>query len=270
MTRVVITGAAGHLGRKLFDYLRSDESYQVLGLDIREGNHPDIHKADFTEHGDWIKHLEGVDVLVHLAADREPSASWDSAIDNNMNASLNLYHAAVLKGVKRVVFASSNWLHGGYRFSDKQLTPELSPHPVNAYGVAKLFGERVGEYFTMQHSLSVICLRIGWTQWTHNNQPGRHMAMGSWGQEMWLSDRDFLNGTQRAIDALDVPFAILNLVSDNKGMRWDIETTKAVIGYEPKDHSVPQVSLLSKFKSKVFDILVNKLPRFFENKLAGW
>ena len=61
------------------------------------------------------------------------------------------------------------------------------------------------------------------------------MAYGSWGQQMWLSDRDICHGMERAVLAQDVPFAILNLMSDNPGMRWDIEQTREVIGYQPGD-----------------------------------
>ena len=61
------------------------------------------------------------------------------------------------------------------------------------------------------------------------------MGMGRWGQEMWLSNRDLCNGMERAVLADDVEFAVLNLMSDNPGMRWDIETTKRVISYAPQD-----------------------------------
>ena len=90
MTHVLITGASGHLGRKLFDYLEERENYEVIGLDICCGDHSHIHYADLTKSGTWEKYLEGIDVLVHLAADREPTASWESAINNNMNACIEL------------------------------------------------------------------------------------------------------------------------------------------------------------------------------------
>ena len=94
---------------------------------------------------------------------------------------MNLFEVAKRQGVKKIIFASSNWLHGGYRFSDDYLTPDFCPYPVNAYGVAKLFGERLGEHFSQFYDVSFICMRIGWTQWTQGNQPGDHMAMGLWG-----------------------------------------------------------------------------------------
>jgi hypothetical protein len=64
------------------------------------------------------------------------------------------------------------------------------------------------------------------------------MTMGRWGQQMWLSDRDLCQAMERAVLVADVPFAVLNLMSDNPGMRWDIEETKRVIGYAPRDGHV--------------------------------
>lgn len=270
MNRVIVTGAAGHLGKKVFNHLKGESGYQVIGLDIRDVPEPDIHVADFSEYGSWIEHLNQGDIVIHLAADREPTATWGSAIHNNINGTLNLFQACAERGVKRLVFASSNWVHGGYRFSDEVLTPSLPAYPVNAYGSAKLFGELAGKHFSKHHGLSVICLRIGWTQWTHDNQPGEHMAMGIWGQEMWLSDRDFLDGVQKSVDAHDMPYAIINLVSNNRGMRWDIESTKQVIGYKPQDSFAPSIGISTKIKSVLKNALVYKLPRFFDRIMAEW
>lgn len=267
---VLITGAGGHLGRKLFDALEQDTDHQVSGIDIRPVDHPDIHIADLSGDEDWSKLLGGVDVIVHLAGDREPTATWPSAIKNNMDATLKLYHHAAQMGVKRVVLASSNWIHGDKRFADDRLSRDTPPGPVNAYGMSKLFCERTGAYFAEHHNLSVICLRIGWTQWTHANQPGSHMAMGRWGQEMWLSDRDFLNGMRCAIEAEGVQFAALNLMSENTGMRWDISETRQVIGYTPQDRYRPRVTPLIALTSWLKELFTFRVAKFFETRFPSW
>lgn len=267
---VFITGAGGHLGRKLFDALEQETGFHVSGIDLRPVDHPRIYTADLSEDHSWIEYLTGVDVIVHLAGDREPTATWASAIKHNMDATLSLYHHAAAYGVKRVILASSNWIHGDKRFTDDILNGSTDPGPINAYGMSKLFGERSGAYFAKYYDISIICLRIGWTQWTHDNKPGPHMAMGRWGQEMWLSDRDFLNGMKAAIAAPKVQFAALNLMSNNPGMRWDLEETKRVIGYNPQDGSPAEVPFVIAAKSAFKAVITSKLPRFFEKHFPHW
>ena len=82
---------------------------------------------------------------------------------------------------------------------------------------------------------AVIATRIGWTQWTHGNQPGPHMAMGRWGQLMWLSDRDFLSGMTAAATTPATGFVVVNLMSNNPGMRWSLEETRRALGFTPQD-----------------------------------
>ena len=87
----------------------------------------------------------------------------------------------------------------------------------------------------MRTGISFIALRIRWCRREPGNVPGPDMAYGVWGQQMWLSDRDMCHAMERAVAAANVPFAVLNLMSDNPGMRWDIDETRRVIGYHPRD-----------------------------------
>jgi hypothetical protein len=98
-----------------------------------------------------------------------------------------------------------------------------------------LFGERAGGSFAARTGISFIAFRIGWCQREPGNRPGPHMSQDTWGQQIWLSDRDLCQVMKRAVLVEGVPFAVLKLVSDNPGTRWDIEATRKTIGYEPQD-----------------------------------
>lgn len=242
--RLLVTGAAGHLGGKLVRHL-GQAGHTVTGLDLAaQPGPPAIHAADLSQLDDSLGPLfEGQDAVVHLAADRSPEAGWGTVVPHNIDAVLNLFEAARVAGVPRVVFASSNWVLGGYRFRGGRLAPETLPDPVNPYGMSKLMGERVGAHFAAAHGMTVISVRIGWTQWTHDNQPGPHMAMGRWGQEMWLSDRDFLDGMTAAATAPVKGFHVVNLMSDNPGMRWSLDETRRVLGFSPRDGAAARRTL---------------------------
>jgi uronate dehydrogenase len=238
---VLITGAGGNLGGKLRRHFAS-LGWPLRLLDADTHGDSAIAAADLAVWDDaWVRQFAGVDALVHFAGQPRPDAPWNSIQRLNIDLTLNVYEAAVRQGAKRLIFASSNWTVAGHRFADFPLTTEVEPYPVNPYGVSKLIGERLGRSYHERWGLSVICFRIGYCQ-RGENLPGPHMGWGDWGQFMWLSDRDMCNGMERAVLAEGVGFAVLNLMSDNPGMRWDIETTKRAIGYAPRDGAAPALN----------------------------
>ena len=53
-------------------------------------------------------------------------------------------------------------------------------------------------------------------------------------------------------------------------MRWDLEETKNVIGYNPQDGSPAEVPFLIAAKSAFKAVITSKLPRFFEKHFPHW
>ena len=187
------------------------------------------------------RHLEGVDTVLHFAGESQPTASWAAAQRGNIVATANVLRAARTYRVRRIIFASSNQVMAGYRFSDQLLTTDMPPAPLNPYAVSKLFCEEAGRAFASETGISFIALRIGNIQPGENiPQPG--MGLGLWGQLMWLSNRDFIDGVRAAIDVPALAFAIVNLMSSNEGMRWDLTHTQRVLGFAPQDGFTPDLS----------------------------
>ncbi len=238
---VLITGAAGNIGTKLRAHF-STLNWTVRALDANSHGDSAVVVADLADWDDaWTELFAGVDTVIHLAGDPSPQASWDSVQRLNIDLTAHVYEAAARHGVRRVVFASSNWVMAGHRAGTGPLTTDTEPYPINPYGVSKLVGERMGRSLHQRCGTSVICFRIGYAQ-RDENRPGPHMGWSSWGQAMWLSNRDLCNAMERAVLADGVGFAVLNLMSDNPGMRWEIETTKRVIGYAPLDGAAPTMT----------------------------
>lgn len=245
---MLITGAAGNLGGKLRRHLQGRYDLRLLDRDPR-GDRA-IEQADLSQwQSAWVERFGNVDTVVHFAADPTAQQTWPLLIGPNVDATVHLFQAAMQGGVHRVIYASSNHVMGGYKDEPGvRLTTDLAPRPgtrymVNGqardsapYAATKLFGERLGKGYAEGRGLSVLAVRIGSVRPGDNRPQDFPPDREAWFRLMWLSNRDFCQLMERCITApLNVPFAVLNGMSNNTGMVWDLATTRKLVGYEPLD-----------------------------------
>jgi uronate dehydrogenase len=234
MTRtILITGAAGNIGGKLAAHFRETGAYALHLLDRRAGD--GIVAADFGVWDEaWAKEFAGVDTIFHLAGNPSGRTSWESARRDNIAGTVHVLRAARDAKVRRVVFASTNQVMLGYRFKTGPVTTEMPPAPLSPYGISKFACEELGRAFNEETGIDFLAMRIGYFQ-PGDNPPGEGLEIGAWGQSMWLSNRDMIQFAEKAIEAPSFGFAIVNLESNNIGMRWDLEHTRKITGYVPLD-----------------------------------
>lgn len=245
---VLITGASGNLGGKLRQALAP--RYPLRLLDRTSRDDPAIVQADLAAWGDWVEAFTGIDTVFHFAADPTAQQTWPNLVGPNLDALVNVFHASVAAGVRRVVYASSNHVLGGYkdRAEPWLLTTDLPALPGATYVVdgatrdsrpyasAKLFGERLGHCLARSRGLEVVAVRLGLMRPAANRPQDIPPEREDWFRLMWLSNRDFVHLMDRCLEAvLPEPFVIVHGMSANTGMRWDLESTKRVLGYTPVD-----------------------------------
>ena len=231
--RVLITGAAGFIG----SYIREtfDDRYTMRLADIAEIENPHGHevlKADIADLDQMQRTCEGMDTVVHLAADRSPSADfYETLLSLNIIGTYNVFQAAKDQGCERVVFASSINAMLAYP-PDLSVTWDMPVNPPNVYGVTKCFGESLGRCFAYD-GLSSIAIRIGGIK--RDSEPARNQ--GDMGQG-WISQRDLAQLIGCCIDVEGVDFAIVHGQSRHKNPRLDISHTCEILGYEPQDGTI--------------------------------
>ncbi|HEY9717144.1 MAG TPA: NAD(P)-dependent oxidoreductase [Trichormus sp.] len=249
---ILITGAAGNIGKKLREHL--DGRYTLKMVDIEPLGDPDISMIDLSKWDDSLVELfDGVDVVVHLAADPQANKTWEELIAPNLDALNNVFVGAIKARVPRVIFASSNHVMGGYSAgngSGRWLTTKLEHKPgtqyesrigecnSTPYGSMKLFGERLGKCYAEAADAVCVAIRIGWVCRIGDNRPDDlPKDAPTWFKRMWLSTPDMCRLMEQAITVALKPktFLVVNGMSDNEGMVWNIEETKALLGYAPVD-----------------------------------
>jgi uronate dehydrogenase len=244
MKKVLITGMSGLIGGLLKDHLQSLGGYELTALNRRPVAGIKTFQSDISDLDAIKPAFEGQDVAVHLAA-YLGSDDWEGQHRYNIAGTYNVYEAARLAGVKRVIFASSgNAIRGFERvppYSDLvagnyDKVPENFPkithemvRPSGIYGAAKVFGEALGRHFSDAHGMSVICVRIGSV--TRENRP-RDIRE----RTVHLSHQDISQMLQRCIDAPDdLKYDIFLVTSNNKWGYRDLTHARDVLGYEPQD-----------------------------------
>src|ERR1700761_1846754 len=109
MHRVLITGAGGGIGRTLRETLRG--VYPVLRLSDRIPLTParDGEEVDQTEIADMAavrRLVDGADGIIHLGGN-SGEAEWPVILQSNIVGVYNVFEAARLAGVQRIVMATS-------------------------------------------------------------------------------------------------------------------------------------------------------------------
>jgi len=259
--KVLVTGLAGRIGKII--RINLSEQFEISALDRMEVEGYTTVVANISDFEAIRPAFDGIDVVVHLAADPDKDGTWETTLENNIIGTRNVYEASRIAGVKRVVFASSNHAVGFYPLKDtpykqiydgdfsniRQPIQPLATHlvrPDGYYGVSKSFGESLGSYFHDEYGLSVICMRIGWVLGKLSSEHGDSKDDLSMDDDdptfapsalsLWMSHRDTAQFVEKCVNAPEsVGFAIFYGMSGNTYGIWDMESSFRVIGYNPLD-----------------------------------
>ncbi len=227
-SRLLLTGAAGNLGRELRPRLKA--YCDVLRLSDRAdmGNATEGEEVQLTalEDKDQVMSLlQGVSAVVHLGG-VSTEQPWDTILAGNIMGMVNLYEAARLHGVKRIVFASSNHVTGFYR-QDEVVNTRMPPKPDGFYGLSKAFGEDVAQMYWDRWGIETVSIRIG----SSFTEPKDRRMLAT-----YLSYDDLERLIVAALTAPIVGHSIIYGMSDNQTTWWD-NTHAKHIGYRPQDSS---------------------------------
>lgn len=226
---VLITGAAGMIGKQLQGFLRDRYRLRLMYHQtvLPAVGDDEVIVGDVRDLPTVERAVAGVDAIVHLAGDPKVDATFESTLENNIRGTYNVYEAARRQGKPRVVFASTNHVAGWYEVLKEYVTPDMPVRPDGYYGASKAYGEALGRWYSDAFGLPVICLRIG--SYLDRPQNARNLST-------WLSPRDMAQLTWRSIES-DVPFGIFYAISGNTRRYWDISDTQRILGYEPEDNA---------------------------------
>lgn len=163
---ILVTGGAGRIGARVIDLLlaRGDS---VANLDLRESRRSGVRNIPgaFDDPQAVARAMEGAEAVLHLGA----LMSWLAADAQKMFAAnvagtYRLLEAAKTAKVRRFVFASSGEVYPETKPVYLPLDESHPTRPTSPYGLTKLLGEQMVDFFFRAHGLPTVTLRFGHTQ----------------------------------------------------------------------------------------------------------
>ena len=244
--KVLITGASGLIGGLAIKHL--SDKYEFSGLSRRPVPGIPHLAADIVDAEAIKPAFAGIHSVLHLAAGNgvDQWQAWEPTMAITVQGTLNVYEAARLAGVKRVVLLSSGccqiaWSwdpalpYGKIQNGPDHEVPASWPmvelswavRPDSPYAIGKLFGENLGRFYADKYGISTLSIRSGAVLREDRPLIRRHYPG-------FLSQADCVQVIDKCLGAPEsLKYDIFNAISENK-YRWrSTDHTKEVLGWRP-------------------------------------
>jgi len=167
--KVLVTGGSGLVGKYVVDELMTHK-HSVAVLDLKPPVQKiQFHNVDVLDLPAVVAAVDGYDAVVHMAGIPHPLNDPAEKVFNvNVNGTFNVMEAAAQKGIKKVIFTSSESTLG-FAFMKNPMAPEYVPiderHPLrpqDPYGLSKVICEQICRTYTARYGIRTVCLREPW------------------------------------------------------------------------------------------------------------
>ena len=231
--KVLLTGAAGLVGRAAVDILR--DRHEVTALDVRpvEGV-PEALQVDVLDLPALVDAVAGHDAVVNTIMAPNPTyADGGPGFTINVTGFCHLLEAARRAGVQRFVHTSSGAVHAGYP-EGTRLTHDLYPLKAGGtYDLSKVVQEHMAWNFHELHGLSVACIRP-WSIIDAERMvttDGHTVEKTSYGT---IDRFDVATALRCALEATDIGYECFYVMATKGGYeRTDTAWTRERIGWKP-------------------------------------
>ena len=256
---VLVTGAAGFLGRHVVDLLaergEARRAFVRPGDDVAGLEGCEVVAGDIADRGSLRRALDSVELVVNCAARTGPWGPDRDYQRANVQGLETLARAALEAGVRRLVHVSSITVHGNDvgGTADENAPLRIEPNP---YSRTKVAGERLLQHLVRREGAPVTIVRPGWIygpgdaasfgRLAHRIAEGQMAVVGRGDNQLPLVYvRDVARGILLAGEAARVEGRAYLLVNDERVTQRDfLAAIAAELGApEPARHLPYRVAL---------------------------
>jgi uronate dehydrogenase len=238
--RVVITGAAGSIGRCAVRGL-SQRGHRVLAIDVvdrpPEGA-AEFRQVDITNPAALDDAFASQDVVIHLAAIPTDADFMTKLLPANYVGVYQMYEAAKRAKLGRVITTSTSQVIFGHDLEKQLVRADAAYAPVNHYAVSKITMEEMGKFYARCHGMQVLVVRPGWL--SQNLGQFKGIGPSKVTRNYYLSHDDAARFFVAAVETdklsrpgFHVVYAVSRGEDDTVGV--DRSPARELLGYEGKD-----------------------------------
>jgi nucleoside-diphosphate-sugar epimerase len=207
-----VSGGAGKAGRAVVRKL-IEHGYDIVSVDlVRDSSLKDEQQlvADLTDYGETVDALKGADAVVHLAAIPAPGLKPDELTFRvNATSTYNVFAAAPILGLERVVWASSETTLGlPFEREQPRYAPIDEEHPLlpeSSYALSKVVSEEMARQFSRWNGIPHVGLRFSNVMEPHDYErfPGfwDDPELRRWNLWGYVDARDVAQSCRLALEA---------------------------------------------------------------------
>lgn len=229
--RILVTAADTPLARALGDGLAGRWQVQMTSPAEATTRLP-LVRCELAADDHTRELVQGIHAIVHVAV-VPAGAMLGAQIDFLVRGTYNLFSAAAIAGIRRVVLVSSLEVMSGYG-DGFQVAEDWQPRPpADSAALAEYLAECVGREFARQRQLEVVVLRVGKVV---QAEAVAGQAFDPW----WVDQRDVLQAVSLALGAPSISsprgtegWAVFHILSDSPGARFPVNKAQAGLGYQP-------------------------------------
>ena len=224
MTRVIVLGSSGFLGKSLCQELMKKKFNTKFMIHRKKKNlQKNEFLGDILDKKSLLKIVKNNDIIVNLVGQCNENLS--NFFDININGGLNLVEIAKVKKNIKIIFASSINVYGqNCKFPSKETDV---PNPLTTYGIGKFLTEQLYEQYSKLYGFDITILRFS-NLYGVNKKSGiianllksklKSVKLTHNGNQQrdFLYVDDAVNGIIKIIEKQPKKFEIFNICSNKK------------------------------------------------------
>lgn len=224
--KVLMTGAAGHIGRRLRRaFAGRFETLRLSDIDPVDASRPGEESApcDLADLPAVERAMSGIDAVIHLGAVSGEGA-FERILRANVVGTYNVYEAARREGAKRIVLGSSNHVTG-FHPRAVRIDHRADMRPDSLYGLSKCWGEAVSALYADKYGIRTLAIRIG------NAAPVPESLRAL---SIWISGGDLAQLVAIGLEHPGICHEVVYGISNNS-LGWFDNANAFRLGYKPLD-----------------------------------